>query len=99
MPYVLKKTARQLPSCVDHAQQARRKATVVVGTRGMPCVPRVGVMRSWEVEPTVLARISDTTWQNTDVEMRKLARRSSSLHTLFHAHQVPGVELVFCSTG
>ena len=46
--------------------------------------PRVGVMGVLEVKPTVLARVSDATWQHADVEMRKFASRARGLHALFH---------------
>ena len=52
--------------------------------RGTPRGPRGGHMASIEVEPTFLARVADATWQNADVEMRKLARRARGSHAQFH---------------
>ena len=44
--------------------------------RGMPSAHVVKQISSLEVEPTYLARVYEATWQDADVEMRKLCRRA-----------------------
>ena len=46
----------------------------------------MGVVGTLEVEPVLLARVSDATWLQADVEMHKFARRVHGLHALFHMH-------------
>ena len=46
-----------------------------------PCLEVVGLL---EVEPTILAGVSDATWKYANVEIHKLATRAHSLHALFH---------------
>ena len=43
---------------------------------GMPNARVVDQILSLEVEPTYLARVHEATWQDADVEMRKLCRRA-----------------------
>ena len=54
----------------------------------MLCGLGEGVMGSLEVKPTFLARVLEATWQNSDVEMRKLVQRAYGSHILFHVHAV-----------
>ena len=70
-----------------------------MGTRETLCGPGEGVMGSLEVKPTLLARVLEATWQNSDVEMHKLVQRARGLHALFHVRSVHGFELVFRGTG
>ena len=65
----------------------------------MSCRPRVGVVGKLKVEPTFLARISEATWQYTDMEMRKFVRRARGLRALFHVRSLHSLELVFRGTG
>ena len=48
--------------------------------RGMPCARVVDQILSLEVEPTYLARVHEATWQNADVEMRKVCHRARGSH-------------------
>ena len=63
--------------------------------RGTPRGPHEGVVGLLEIEPTFLARVSEATWQHSDVEMRKFLRRARGLHALFHVRSVHGLEPVF----
>ena len=67
--------------------------------RGMPRGPTVGNALSLEVEPTFLARVANTTWHDTDVEMHKIARRARGSHALFHVKQLHGFDLVYRGSG
>ena len=48
--------------------------------RGTPGVHVVDQISSLEIEPTYLARVHEATWQDADVEMRKLCRRARGSH-------------------
>ena len=48
--------------------------------RGTPSAHVVNQISSLEVEATYLARVHEATWQDADVEMRKLCRRARSSH-------------------
>ena len=48
--------------------------------RGMPSASVIDQILSLEVEPTYLARVHEATWQDADVEMRKLCRRARGSH-------------------
>ena len=48
--------------------------------RGTPSARVVDQISSVEVEPTYLARVHEATWQDADVEMRKLCRRARGSH-------------------
>ena len=50
---------------------------------------------SLEVKPTFLARVHEATWQASDAEMRKLARRARGTHAMFHVGTRHGFELIF----
>ena len=52
--------------------------------RGMPRCPTVGAVMSLEVEPTFLECVANTTWHDTNMEMRKIARCARGSHALFH---------------
>ena len=67
--------------------------------RGMPRGPTIGTALSLEVEPTFLARVANIMWHDTDVEMRKIARRARGSHALFHVKQLQGFDLVFHGSG
>ena len=48
--------------------------------RGTPSAHVDHQILSLEVEPTYLARVHEATWQDADVEMRKLSRRARGSH-------------------
>ena len=48
--------------------------------RGTPGVHVVDQILSLEIEPTYLACVHEATWQDADVEMRKLCRRACGSH-------------------
>ena len=48
--------------------------------RGTPSARVVDQILLLEVEPTYLARVHEATWQDADVEMRKLSRRACGSH-------------------
>ena len=48
--------------------------------RGTPIAHVVDQISSLEVEPTYLARVYEATWQDADMEMRKLCRRARGSH-------------------
>ena len=48
--------------------------------RGTPGVHVVDQISSLEVEPTYLARVHEATWQDADVEMKKLCHRARGSH-------------------
>ena len=48
--------------------------------RGTPSARVVDQISLLEVEPTYLARVHEATWQNADMEMRKLFRRARGSH-------------------
>ena len=48
--------------------------------RGTPSAHVVNQISLLEVEPTYLARVYEDTWQNADVEMRKICRRARVSH-------------------
>ena len=48
--------------------------------RGTPGVLVLDQIMSLEIEPTYLARVHEATWQDSDVEMRKLCRRARGSH-------------------
>ena len=56
-------------------------------------------MASLEVEPTFLARVSASSFDQPDAEMSKLVRRARGTHPLFHVRSRHGVEVVVRGTG
>ena len=48
--------------------------------RGTPSAHVVDQISLLEVEPTYLAGVHEATWQDADVEMRKLCRRARGSH-------------------
>ena len=56
-------------------------------------------MASLEVEPTFLARVSASSFDQPDAEMQKLVRRARGDHPLFHVRSRHGVEVVVRGTG
>ena len=56
-------------------------------------------MASLEVEPTFLARVSASIFDQPDAEMSKLVRRARGTHPLFHVRSRHGFELVVRGTG
>ena len=67
--------------------------------RGMPRGPTAGTVMSLEVEPTFLARVSNATWHDDDVEMRKIARHARGSYALFHMKQLHSFNLVYRGSG
>ena len=56
-------------------------------------------MASLEVEPTFLARVSASSFDQPDAEMSKLVRRAQGSHPLFHVRSRHGVNVVVRGTG
>ena len=61
----------------------------------MPGARAVDQISSLEVEPMYLACVHEATWQDADVEMRKLCCRARGSHAQFHVRELYGVELVY----
>ena len=51
------------------------------------------------MEPSFLARVSASTFDQPDAEMSKLVRRARGTHALFHVRSRHGVEVVVRGTG
>ena len=51
------------------------------------------------MEPSFLARVSASTFDQPDAEMSKLVRRARGTHALFHVRSRHGVEVVIRGTG
>ncbi len=51
------------------------------------------------MEPTFLARVSASSFDQPDAEMSKLARRARGTHPLFHVRSRHGVDVVVRGTG
>ena len=66
---------------------------------GMRRNPSVGIAMSLEGEPAFLARVANAMWHDTDMEMRKIARRARGSHALFHVKQLHGFDLVYRGSG
>ena len=57
------------------------------------------MLLSLEVEPSYLARVSDASFGNADLESAKFVRRAKGEHALFHVRSKHGVQLVYRGTG
>ena len=96
-------TASAAGSCVKATVADRRSVALKLtqgfcsnGACGMPHGTRVAQVLSLEVEPTFLACVTEATWANADVEMRKLVRRAQGSHANFHIWELHGFKLIFC---
>ena len=67
--------------------------------RATPHGPSFGAVLSLEAEPTFLAHISNATWHDADLEMRKFACYARGPYALFHVKQLHGYDIVFQSSG
>ena len=74
------------------------------GARGTPRGTCVAHVLSLEVEPTFLARVTEATWADADMEMQKLVRRAQGRHAstflshlgvAFHIRELNWFKLVF----
>ena len=65
------------------------------GARGTPRGAHVAHVLLLEVEPTFFACVTEATWADADVEMRKLVCRAQGSHASFHIHELHGFTLVF----
>ena len=65
------------------------------GERGMPRGTRVEHSLSLKVELMFLARVSEATRANADMEMGKLVCRATRAHAIFHIRKLHGFKLVF----
>ena len=52
-----------------------------------------------EVEPTFLARVNASSFDQPDAELSKLVRRARGTHPLFHVRSRHGVDVVVRGTG
>ena len=67
--------------------------------RGTPLGPTVATVVLLEVEPTFLARVTNATWHDADVDIRRFAHRARGPHVLLHVMQLHGFDFIFGASG